>query len=164
MKEIFHRTSVRKYTDKIVEEEKIERILQAAFRAPTAKNQQAWHFYVVRNKEKLKELSEATPYSMCVKNSNVAIVICYEKESIAHEFVEIDCAIATENILLEVDHLGLGAVMIGVAPKKENMDRVEKILNINENMHAFTIIPIGYPEKEKNIQDRYNEEKVHYID
>lgn len=164
MKEIFHRVSVRKYTDQIVEDEKIERILQAAFRAPTAKNQQAWHFYVIRNKDKLKELSKATPYSMCVKNASVAIVVCYEKSSLAEEFVQIDCAIATENILLEVDHLGLGAVMIGVAPNRENMENVERILNISDNQHAFTIIPIGYPEREKEIQDRYNKDKIHYID
>lgn len=163
MKEIFHRTSTRKYTEEIVEEEKIEKLLKAAMTSPSAKNQQAWEFFVIRNKDILQQLSEATPYSMCVKNSSVAIVICYKKESIAKEYLDIDCAIATENILLEAEHLGLGAVMIGVSPIKENKEKVEKILNIDSNLSAFTIIPIGYPLKEKVQEDRFDKNKIHYI-
>ena len=53
---IFHRTSVRKFLDKPVEKEKIEKILRAAMAAPSAKNQQPWEFYVVTDKEKLVEL------------------------------------------------------------------------------------------------------------
>ena len=162
MKEIFHRASIRKYKDQEVEEEKIKEILNAAMSAPTAMNQREWEFYIVRNKEKLKELSESTPYAMCVKNAPLAIVVCYKNEK-ENDFKEIDCAIATENILLEVDHLGLGSVMIGVSPNEERMKKVEEILGIEESLRAFTIIPIGYPLKEKTQVDRYQEEKIHEI-
>ena len=53
MKEIFHRTSIRKYETKPVEDEKIEKLLRAAMAAPSAGNQQPWEFYVVTNSETL---------------------------------------------------------------------------------------------------------------
>ena len=67
MDAIFHRTSIRKYQETPVEAEKIETLLRAAMAAPSACNQQPWEFYVVRNKEKIKELSEASPYAGCAK-------------------------------------------------------------------------------------------------
>ena len=163
MKEIFHRASTRKFLDKKVEEEKIHKILEAAMAAPSAKNGRPWEFYVVENKEKLIELSSATPYAMCVKNAPIAIVVCYQKERIAPEFCEIDCALATENILLEMDHLGLGGVMIGVSPIEENMQNVEKTLNLPEHLRAFTIIPFGYPENEKIQPERFEIDRVHRV-
>ena len=163
MQEIFHRTSTRKFLDKKVEEDKIEKIMRAAMASPSAKNGQPWEFFIINNKEILLELSKATPYSMCVKNAPSAIVVCYKKETIAKEYSDIDCAIATENILLELDHLGLGGVMIGVSPVEERMQEVERIINIPDNLRAFTIIPFGYPEREKSQQDRFDLEKIHYI-
>ena len=50
MDAIFHRTSIRKYQEKPVEPEKIEKLLRAAMAAPSAFNQQPWEFYVIRNK------------------------------------------------------------------------------------------------------------------
>ena len=57
MADLFHRVSIRKYQETPVEAEKIETLLRAAMAAPSACNQQPWEFYVVRNKEKIKELS-----------------------------------------------------------------------------------------------------------
>lgn len=60
MNSIFHRVSIRKYTDQKIEEEKIMQMLRAAMAAPSACNQQPWEFYVVTNPEKIKELSQAS--------------------------------------------------------------------------------------------------------
>ena len=94
---------------------------------------------------------------------NMAIVICHKSESGAHEFVEIDCAIAAENIMLQAVSEGLGSVMIGVCPIESNMNNVSNILNLSNNLVPFTIIPIGYPVLEKKQTDRFDEEKVHYV-
>ena len=163
MKEIFHRASIRKYADRDVEDEKIKEILKAAMSSPSAMNGRPWEFYVVKNKEYLLKLSTVTPYSGLVKNASAAIVICYKKELIAPEYHDIDCAIAAENILLEIDHQGLGGVMIGVAPFEEQMRNTEEALNIPDDLRAFTIISFGYPLVEKEQKDRYEESKVHYI-
>ena len=76
---------------------------------------------------------------------------------------QIDMAIATENILLEAESLGLGAVMLGIAPFEERMKAVEEILNLPENFRAFTIIPIGYPKHKREQEDRYEPSRVHTV-
>ncbi len=163
MKEIFHRTSVRNFTDKKVEPEKMEKILKAAMQAPTAGNQQAWEFYIVEDSEILKKLAKASPYAGCTANAPVAVVVVNKKESRFPELLDVDAAIATENIWLEADALGLGTVMLAVAPFQDRMEAVGKILNLGEDEYAFDIIPIGYPVKESVQQDRYDEKKIHYI-
>lgn len=164
MNAIFTRTSIRQFENREVEQEKIEKIMQAAFVSPTAKNQQPWEFYVVTNKEILKQLSEVTPYATPAANAPAAIVVCYQTENLrVPEKVLIDCAIATENIWLECEELGLGGVMLGIAPNEEPMKKVEKILNVPENLRAFTIFPFGYPKNKKPQKDRFKAERVHYI-
>lgn len=165
MDEIFHRTSVRNFTDKPVEDEKVEALLKAALYAPTAGNQRAWEFYVIQNKDILNKLGDksVSPYSTPVKNAPMAIVIAYNEDTAMPEYNDIDAAIASENIWLEADHLGLGAVMLGIAPHKERVDKVNEILGLPEGQQAFTIIPIGYPEKEGKQLDRFDASKIHYV-
>ena len=164
MNTIFTRTSVRQFKDKEVEPDKILQILKAAMAAPTAKNQQPWEFYVVTNKEILQQLGKVSPYATPAQNAPAAIVICYRRDNLrVPEKVEIDCAIATENIWLECEELGLGGVMLGIAPDTERMQKVAEVLNLPENLAAFTIFPFGYPENKKPPKDRYDEKRVHYV-
>lgn len=164
MEAIFTRSSVRKFEERPVEPEKIEKILRAAMAAPSAKNQQPWEFFVVTAKNTLLALSQATPYAMCVKNAPAAFVLAARREGlIAPEFRDIDMAIATENMMLEIEALGLGAVMIGVSPIPENMDKVRAAVVLPETLDPFTILPFGYPAKRRIPEDRYDPARVHWI-
>lgn len=164
MNSIFKRKSVRKYKEKEVENEKIERILRAGMAAPSAGNQQPWEFYVVKNKEVLEKLSKVSPYAGCTKDATVAIVTCYREDLRFTDYVQQDLSACTENILLQVEEEGLGAVWLGIAPLKERMDGIKEVLNLEDTIHPFSIIPIGYPLKEESAEDRYNEERIHYIE
>ncbi len=163
MNSIFTRTSIRQFESKAVEPEKLEKILRAAMQAPTAGNQQAWEFYVVSNKEVLEKLSKSHPYAGPAANAPIAIVVVYKDGGRFPELNDVDAAIATENIWLEATELGLGAVMLAVAPFEERMKNVDDILDLPQNVHAFAIIPIGYPKKVNPQQDRYDKNKIHYI-
>ena len=164
MNSIFHRTSVRQFEDREVEKEKIDKLLHAAMQAPTAGNQQTWEFYVIRDKEILKKLAQSSPYAGCAANAPMAIVVTYRDGGRFPDYNDIDCAIATQNIWLEADELGLGTVMLGIAPLKERMEAVHEVLKLSDDEHAFTILPIGYPVKVNPQENRYNEEKIHYVD
>lgn len=164
MNAIFKRRSYRKFLDRVVEDEKIEKILRAAMQAPSACDQRPWEFLVVTNREKLDELAMATPYSMCVGNCNVAIVPCYRVKGIKSlDYVICDMSACVENILLEAEELGLGAVWIGGAPVKERIDKMRNVLNVDDSLVPFCIIPLGYPSDLKENEDRFDENRVHFI-
>lgn len=164
MKEIFDRVSIRKFQDRLVEEEKIRKILQAAMAAPSAGNQQPWEFYVVTNKDVIKKLSESHKYSGVAAGAPVVIVPCYRtKKLVFEEYAQIDLSIATENMWLEVTALGLGGVWMGIAPLEDRIRKVDEILGIDKDLHAFALMPIGYPAEERIQQDRFDESRIHYI-
>ena len=163
MNSIFKRVSVRQFQEKAVEKEKIELLLKAAMASPSAKNQQPWRFVVITDKDKIKEISTCSKYSKFGENAPLIIVVLYDKSNLsAPEFVEIDCAICTENILLEAAELGLGGTMIGICPDEERMNNVSRVLEIDV-LVPFTYIPIGYPVNDRKQDDRFDESKITYI-
>lgn len=163
MSGIFHRVSIRKYQKKAVEPEKIEMLLRAAMAAPSACNQQPWEYYVVKDPQKIQALSKASPYTKCAAKAPVVFVPCYRNEGAAPDYFEIDLSASVENLLLEADELGLGAVWMGIAPIKERMETVRKILGIPETLFAFALVPCGYPAEERQQENRYDESRVHYV-
>ena len=164
MNEIFQRISVRTFEEKPVEQEKIEQILRAAMAAPSAGNQQPWEYYVVRDRETIEKLAACSMYAGCATNAPAVIVTCLKTEGLRFpELGEIDLAITTENILLEITSLGLGGVWLAVAPFKDRMEKVDRALGIGEALHAFALVPVGYPAEDRPQQDRYDESRIHYI-
>jgi nitroreductase len=163
MDTIFHRISVRKFTEQKVEQEKIEKILSAGMQAPSAANQQPWEFYVVTNQELLKKLSTSSPYAGPAAGAPAAIVSVYRKDCRLPEYAQIDMSIAMENIWLETDALGLGGVWIGTAPLQERMDAVRAILNIPDSLEVFALFPFGYPAESRPQADRTDPARIHYI-
>ena len=165
MNEIFHRVSIRRYENKPVEREKIYQILRAGMQAPSAKNQQPWEFYVITNRDKIQALSEISPFSGCAAAAPVLIVPVYRKEGLrAQDFAQVDMAICQENMWLETDSLGLGGVWLGVAPEKRRMDKVRKILDLPDNVEPFSVFVLGYPAESREQQDRFEEERIHFVE
>lgn len=160
---IYHRISVRKYEDRDVEPEKIEEILRAAMQAPSAANRQPWEFYVVRDPEKIAALANVHRYSGCAAGAPVIIVPAYRDPDGTNRWGLVDMSIATENLWLMTDSLGLGGVWIGIAPDEERMKDVEKILDMPEGLRAFALFPLGYPAEERAQQDRFEEARIHYV-
>lgn len=161
---IFMRVSVRKFKDTEVEPEKIDRILRAAMAAPSAGNQQPWEFFVERDIETIRALAHCSPYAGCAAKAAAVIVPCLRTEgTMFPELGEIDLAVATENILLEITSVGLGGVWLAVAPYEDRMDKADAVLGIGDKLHAFALVALGYPDEDRPQQDRYDESRIHYI-
>lgn len=163
MDEIFHRVSIRKYKNMPIEPDKVEQLIRAAMAAPSAGNQQPWEFYVVTNRSVIRQLADTSPYAGCAGNAPVVIVTVYREDVISPMYAQIDLSIACENMWLEADSLGLGGVWLGIAPLKERMDAVQKIINLPEGQHAFSLFALGYPAETKVQQDRFFVERIHHI-
>jgi len=158
------RRSVRKFTDEPVSDEMVDVLLHAAMSGPSACNKMPWEFYVVKNPEKLNELKSASRFTKM--DAPLAIVVAGNlSHALPMQFAEFwiqDCSAATENILLQVTELGLGAVWCGMHPQKKPKERVREILGITGRIEPLNIIYIGHPAEEPEPRDQYNERKVHY--
>ena len=95
------RRSIRKYTKEPVSDEAIKMLLEAAMAAPSAGDQQPWHFIVIRDRAILDEIPKLHPHAQMVKEAPVAIVVCGDERSVKYkDFWPQDCAAATQNLLL----------------------------------------------------------------
>ena len=163
MDAILKRRSIRKYTGEPVPENALKDLLEAAMAAPSAGNEQPWHFIVIKDRAILDQIPRVHPYSRMIKQTPVAILVCGDLNLAAHgEMWVQDCAAATENLLIAVQARGLGAVWLGVYPREERMDGLRKLLRIPENVVPFSLIPVGYPAERKPPASRYKESRVHY--
>ncbi|MCX6644967.1 MAG: nitroreductase family protein [bacterium] len=156
------RRSIRKYTDKPVDDEQIETILKAAMYAPSASNRQPWQFIVIKDRALLDKVSEWHPYAKMIHEASVAILVCCDLSiQDARELAIQDCSAATENLLLAAHGLGLGAVWLGVTPRPDRMNGAIKQFGLPEHILPLALIPIGYPAESKPDPERYNPERVH---
>ncbi len=164
MEEIFTRRSIRKFTEKTVEPEKVDKLLRAAMQAPSAANQQPWEFIVVQDKKRLAQVAEVSPYAKPAAESGVTFVLLADESKMKIPTGwEQDMGAAAENMLLEAVHLGLGGVWFGVATSEIVAENVRKMFNLPETIRPFAMISVGYPDGQENkFIDRYQQERVHY--
>lgn len=163
MEAILARRSIRKYQETMVGDEIIEQLLRAAMAAPSAANEQPWEFIILKDQSIMKKITEVHPYAKMLADTPVAIVVCGDqsKELLPGCWM-LDCSAAAENILLEVADQGLGAVWLGVYPFTERMESIKKILNLPAAVIPLAIIPVGYPAEQKEPEDRFQKERIHY--
>ncbi|OGT06547.1 MAG: NADH dehydrogenase [Gammaproteobacteria bacterium GWE2_37_16] len=160
---ILTRRSVRRFENKLVEKKIIDQVLRAAMSAPSAGNNQPWHFIIVDDRAILNQIADFHPNAKMCQEAPLAIVVCAATTVERYkDFWIQDVAAATENILLAVRALGLGAVWVGVYPREDRVVAMKKLLNIPDAVTPFNIIPIGYSDVLQTAQDRYSDERVHY--
>ena len=162
---IMTRTSIRKYKDQPVEQEKIDIMLKAAMAAPTAVNLQPWHFIVIDDKNTLKLLSGQQP-----NNAPLMIAVCGDTNKTTMpdgkgklpDFWVQDVSAATENLLLAAHAQGLGAVWTSVYPVMERVAEVANVLNCPENIIPLAVVRIGYPDESPEPKDKFKQENISY--
>lgn len=165
MKEIDIRRSVRNYSDKEVSKEAIEKILRAGMQAPSAGNQQAWEFIVVKNRKNLEKLSHVSKYAYSVSKSSVSIVVLGNFDYAKYEEnLEQDLGAVCQNMLLEATHLGIGSLWMGIAPIKDRMKFVNDFFDLKGEHYPYAVLSFGYPHNDDSLRyvDRFLPERVHY--
>ena len=162
---IHSRKSVRNFTGEEVTAEQLDILLKAAMCAPTAVNMQPWAFVVVTSRSKLDSLAEGLPFAKMLYKAGAAIIVCaitekaFDKRT---EYAIIDCSLASENILLSAEAIGLGALWTAAYPYDDRMGHVRKVLNIPEDIIPLNVIPIGHPTGEDKPKDKYKPENIHW--
>jgi nitroreductase len=170
MDAIQQRRSVRKYTQEIIDPPTIHKLLDAAVLAPTAMHQEPWSFVVIQNKEMLERLAdkcveqvreaakqEDTPGSQhklhvvdapefrVFHDAGTLIIICGK---FTGPFVEADCWLAAENLMLAACAKGLGTCVIGFAVEALNTAEWKAELKISSEKTVIAPIIVGVPARE----------------
>jgi nitroreductase len=163
IRSLLERRSIRSYTGKPVEKTTIRLLLTSAMYAPSASNEQPWHFVVIQERKLLDRIPDVHPYSSMLKEAALAILVCGDEQlEKSKGYWPVDCSAATENLLLAAHALGLGAVWLGVYPRRERQEGIRKIFKLPPHIHPFSLVSVGYPAEKKAIPDRYREDRVHW--
>ena|SRR6478735_432772 len=159
------RHAVRSYTRQKISEQDVHRLLEAAVRAPNARNEQPWSFAIVQNRDLLQRYSDQTKALLCAAGSaesparqallrspqfdvfygaGTLIVICAR---IDNEYGEADCWLAAENLMLTACDLGFGTCPVGSAIAVLNSAGVKSELDIPQGVAAIAPIVVGYSDE-----------------
>ncbi len=158
---IYTRRSIRRYSQKKIENNLVDKIIYAGMYAPSAVNKQPWHFIVFENADTKKAIVQIHKSSYMLNEADKAILVCYD-ESLQHDegYGPIDCAAAVQNMLLAAHALELGACWIGIYPRKERIRHLKKIFNLPDPIVPFALISLGYPNETKSTPDRIKSDRI----
>ncbi|MCF8219820.1 MAG: nitroreductase family protein [Bacteroidales bacterium] len=160
---ILSRRSIRNFTEKPVEPEKINKMLEAAMYAPSARNYQPWHFVVIQKRLHLDRLSDIHPYAGMLETATAAILVCADKNLESNDSYNAqNAAAATQNILLSAHEDGIGSCWLGVYPREERMKNIADYIKLPEHVLPVTLIALGYPAEEKEQPERFLPDRIHY--
>jgi len=159
---INQRRSIRKYQNKKISDEIIEELLDAARKAPSAKNVQSHKYFVVKTQDIKDELIKNKVFKQPFVNDAPLIIVCcadpsqYPKsvdvDEIPEHYAYIDLSIAASFLVLRATELGLGTVFVAWIYR----EKIKEILSIPENYIIPFVIPIGYPDEEPPEKPRKN--------
>lgn len=145
---IYTRYSVRKYSDKPVEKDKLDKILDAGRIAPTAGNRQPQRIVIVNSDEALDNMKRCTP---CHFNAPLLLLVCYDKsvENNNHygdkrPYGQVDAGIVLTHMMLEAHNLGIGTVWVGLF----NPELLREYFHIPDHYEILGLMPLGYPDQD----------------
>ena len=163
------RYSVRKFSDKAIEPEKLEQILEAGRIAPTAKNMHPEKIYVLQSKDAMEKINKLT---RCVYGAPALLLVCYDEDAAWHSNTrpgyisgEMDASIVTTHMMLQAWELGIGSCWVGLFNDKE----VSEAFALPANIKPVALMPIGYPAEDAaprenmHLCPRSKEETIAYL-
>jgi len=162
---IHSRKSVKSFTGAAVSTENLDTIIRAGMAAPTAVNKQPWSFVVVTDRKKLDALAAGLPNARGIDKAGAVIIVCAEPEKAnlqSKDFAIIDASLASENILLATEALGLGGHWTASYPYEDKMKHVRTVLGIPAAVIPLNVILVGVPTGEDKPKDKYRKDKIHW--
>jgi len=159
---VLSRRSIRKYEPRPVGDDLVETLLRAAMGAPSAGNEQPWHFIIIRERALLDAIPAIHPHSRMLGEASTAILVLGDPTLQKYDGYWVqDCSAAVENMLVTASGLGLGAVWLGVYPIEERIRGLRRLFGVPEHVVPFAIVPVGYPAEQKPPADRFDESRIH---
>lgn len=152
------RYSVRCYSRRKVEREKLRLILEAARMAPTAANYQPVHLIVVQKEEGIAKINKAAN----IYGASLAVIVCADEEKSwerpydKKRSGEIDASIVTDHMMLEATQLGLGSVWICCFKP----DIIKREFKLPRNLEPVNILVVGYKDDGDLVGEPYDKYRM----
>ena len=159
MEAIEARKSIRAYSDRPIEAEKLEKVLEAGRMAPSANNQQAWKFVVVTDAALREKLVDACSGQKFVGEAPAVLVGCADNQRemrCGQPARTVDCSIALSFMMLEAAEQGLGTCWLGAF----YADAVRELLKVPAEYAIVAVTPLGYPAADGNPRSRKSMDEV----
>ena len=143
------RCSVRQYSDRSVEPEKMDYVLEAARLAPSAVNKQPWRILLIESEEKRQQLQSCYNREW-FKQAPLYLIVCgnhaesWKRAEDGKDHVDVDVAILTEHLCLAAAEQGLGTCWVC----NFNVARCKQLFNLPEDLEPIVLLPLGYPADE----------------
>lgn len=137
---ILSRRSIRRYEQKEIPKDVIDKILESGRQAPSAANKQPWRFIVLTDAEIKKELSKGL-FNRFIKDAPITIVGCAHRDLIAWKWSIVGTTIAMQNMVIAAWSMGVGSCWVG----DFNEEKVKKLLKIPESWSVVALVSFGYP-------------------
>lgn len=159
---LFTRRSIRAFGPDPVPDDAIQAALRAAMHAPSANNEQPWHFLRITTGEDLDFTARAHPYAAMCRQAAGAVLVCADPALFRSGDMWIqDCAAATENLLLALHAQGLGGVWVGVFPRPERMAPLADHFGLPPQIIPFALVPFGRPAGSAPMPPRELQGRIH---
>lgn len=159
---LLNRRSIRKYKNKKISKEDINKILKAAMYAPSAMNLQPWHFIVIDDKKILIETVKSIHYAEMLKQSAAAIIVCGDAGVEKNEsWLLQNCSASIQNIMLAAYGFGIGSCWIAVHGMDDVYNKIKTQFKLPENIVPVSLISLGYPDEEVKAEERFKQNKIH---
>ncbi len=146
------RRSIRKYTNRPVEQEKIDYILRCALMSPSSKRTNPWEFYVVRDEQKLRAMAGCRTYGSGMFQTAMAAVVVALDTTLGDMWLA-DGSIAAAHILLAAEEQGLGACWCQVYRREGAEELVKNLCGIPAEKTVLCVISLGYKDEERKEYD-----------
>lgn len=160
---IKERRSIRNYKPGRIDDAFIDKILEAAMYAPSARNLQSWQFLVIRKPALIESLTTHLPNGKMLPAAGTGILICADLSMEPNVgYAVVNCAAATQNALLSIHALGFGGVWLGVYPREERMDGIRQLFNLPSHIMPFSVIALGIAEEVPPVPERFKKDRIHY--
>ncbi len=155
-KVIRKRFSVRKFKNDPIDNELLNKILEAGNLAPTAKNNQPQKIYVVQSKDGLDKIDKASP---CRYNAPVCLIVASDKNLAwskeNYSTYEMDACIVATHMMLEATNLGVDNIWVEMFDK----NLLKQEFNLGENIEPICLIPLGYKTDDCTPSPMHNKRK-----
>ncbi|MBN2065785.1 MAG: nitroreductase family protein [Candidatus Thermoplasmatota archaeon] len=160
---ILTRRSIRSYTDKPIDGHLLQTILEAGFSAPSAGNQQPWHFVLLDDKTLFENILTFHPHAHMLSEAQKAILVCGDLNLEKFKgYWMLDCSAATQNMLLAAHASSIGSCWLGIYPREDRIIKMRELLNMPSHVVPFSLISLGYPAEQKGMENRYSQARIHY--